>query len=235
MKMPVALGRDPNPPALGRDQTLALVRQLREATTEEQKTLLESRIVAGNLRFCAIQARRYKQGDLEYDDLMAVATAAFLEGARRFDPSKSVHFAAYARRCIHRDLVVYVRRHGGAIRLPREPRKGESERGRESVKAQQYIAIDRSAPSDRASFVVDSPEDGILDGIDAERLAGLVDTLPAREATVVRMRFGLAGMAPHDLAEIGAVLSVSKQRVQCLLDRALASLKSTLLAPKAAA
>jgi RNA polymerase sigma factor (sigma-70 family) len=166
---------------------------------------------------------------------MAVATAALLEGARRFDPAKSQHFAAYARRCIHRDLVTYVRRHGTSIRLPREPRKGESERGRKSFKALQHVALDRSAPTDRAAFVVESPEDGILDGIDADRLVTLVNDLPEREATVVRMRFGLAGMAPHDLAEIGAVMSVSKQRVQALLDRALASLKDAMLKPRAAA
>jgi DNA-directed RNA polymerase sigma subunit (sigma70/sigma32) len=39
------------------------------------------------------------------------------------------------------------------------------------------------------------------------------------------MRFGLAGIAPHELAEIGVVIGVSKQRVALILEQALASLR----------
>jgi RNA polymerase primary sigma factor len=55
-----------------------------------------------------------------------------------------------------------------------------------------------------------------------------VDALPEREATVVRLRFGLAGIAPHELAEIGAIIGVSKQRVEAILKQALATLRRSV-------
>jgi len=241
------------PPPIGRDETLVLITQLRLETSPEQKERLERLIVEGNLRFCAYHARRYQQVGLELEDLVAVAAAALLDAVRRFDPAKSTHFSAYARRCFRRDLIVLVRRQASPIRLPREARKAEAENGRATVTSPEAVSLDhkRAAakdtgpdPRDRSQrgrpaagfeLETENPEDGLLAGIDAERLAALVNDLPEREATVVRMRFGLAGMAPHELAEIGVVIGVSKQRVALILEQALVTLRQAFAPTKAAA
>jgi RNA polymerase sigma factor (sigma-70 family) len=248
------------PPAISRTATLELILALRAAATPEDVERLERKLMEGNLRFCAYHARRYKQADIELDDLIAVAAAALLDAVRNFNPDKSNHFAAYARRCIRRDLAVAVRRQGSPVRLPREPRRGERENGRESVGAPSVLRMDalrgqvrdtqphrqNTEPEAEESFgqmtssgttfgsasghslVTEDPTDALLTKIDAERIAIHVGSLPEREASIVRMRFGLDGVAPHELAEIGAVLNISKQRVQVILDRALATLRQSL-------
>ena len=51
-----------------------------------------------------------------------------------------------------------------------------------------------------------------------------VDDLEAREAEVVRMRFGLGGRKQHTLREIGDKLSLSRERVRQLERKALTAL-----------
>lgn len=246
------------PPALSRGATLELIIQLRTMTDPEQVERHESRIVEGNLRFCAYQARKYRQQGVEFEDLLAVAAAALLDAVRRFDPTKSSHFAAYARRCIRRDLATTIRRQASPIRLPRTPHRAEREAGRETVASPHILSLDglrgpaRINQSHRRisatemeealgvntssgtsagvgdALATEDPTDSLLSRIDGERLAELVARLPDREATVIRMRFGLDGVAPHELAEIGAVISVSKQRVQAILDKAFATLRPSL-------
>lgn len=217
------------PPAISRAVTMELLKQLRAATDPEQRERLEQKIIEGNLRFCAYHARHYLRDGLELEDLVAVAAAALLDAARRFDPAKSAHFAAYARRCIRRDLIVHLRRQASPIRLPREARRGEAENGRQTVESPPVIPLPIGSHLEREdAMVVESPESGILAAIDGERMAAAVDALPEREASVVRMRYGLAGIAPHELAEIGAVIGVSKQRVEAILKQALATLRRSL-------
>lgn len=246
------------PPAISRTETLELLTELRAATDPTAIEQLERRLVEGNLRFCAFHARKYRCQAVEFEDLIAVAAAALVDAVRRFDLSKSTHFAAYARRCIRRDLVTTIRRQASPIRLPREPHRAERENGREAVAAPRVFPLDELRPKSKTghrpgavdteegaaqarsgqtfgatgehSLVTEDPSDGLLAKVDGERIAAQVASLPDRDATVVRMRFGLDGVAPHELAEIGAVLNMSKQRVQFILDRALASLRATLKA-----
>lgn len=229
------------PPAITKAATLALINDLRAARSEEEKQRIERLLVEGNLRFCVYQARSYRRPGLELEDLIAVASAALVDAIRRFDPTKSVHFAAYARRCIRRDLATMVRRQASPIRLPREARRGEQKNGRETVSEPVVLSL-HDRPCDlpgwrrgddfAANQIIDAAtenhEESLNSGIDAERIAALIGSLPDREASIVRMRFGLDGIAPHELAEIGAVLNLSKQRVQVILDKALASLRTTL-------
>ena len=52
-----------------------------------------------------------------------------------------------------------------------------------------------------------------------------LDSLPARDAKVLRLYFGLDGGREHTLEEIGAMLGVTRERVRQLRDRALKRLR----------
>ena len=52
-----------------------------------------------------------------------------------------------------------------------------------------------------------------------------LETLPARDAKVLRLYFGLDGGREHTLEEIGAMLGVTRERVRQLRDRALKRLR----------
>jgi RNA polymerase primary sigma factor len=58
-----------------------------------------------------------------------------------------------------------------------------------------------------------------------QRLERLIAELPAREARMVRLRFGLDGRDERTLDEIGREFSVTRERVRQLLERAMAKLR----------
>ena len=54
---------------------------------------------------------------------------------------------------------------------------------------------------------------------------GVIDTLPEREALIVRMRFGLYDGRPHTLDEIGRHVGLTRERIRQLEKSALAQLR----------
>jgi RNA polymerase sigma factor (sigma-70 family) len=58
-----------------------------------------------------------------------------------------------------------------------------------------------------------------------QRLERLIAELPAREARMVRLRFGLDGRDERTLDEIGREFSVTRERVRQLLERAMVKLR----------
>ena len=79
-------------------------------------------------------------------------------------------------------------------------------------------ADERAAPPDAA----------LLAAEDLARVTALLAALPVREATVVRLRFGLAGEEPLTLKEIGTRLGLTRERVRQIEGETLARLNADL-------
>ena len=70
-----------------------------------------------------------------------------------------------------------------------------------------------------------NPEDRAMEQFLAEQIELALRTLPARDAKVLRLYFGLDGGREHTLEEIGGMLGVTRERVRQLRDRALKRLR----------
>jgi RNA polymerase primary sigma factor len=70
-----------------------------------------------------------------------------------------------------------------------------------------------------------NPEDRAMEQFLAEQIELALTTLPARDAKVLRLYFGLDGGREHTLEEIGDMLGVTRERVRQLRDRALKRLR----------
>jgi RNA polymerase primary sigma factor len=73
-----------------------------------------------------------------------------------------------------------------------------------------------------------APEDQLIESDDLERILLRLDTLDEREATVVRMRFGLDPYSPLTLREVGENLGLTRERVRQLENSALLKLMDHL-------
>jgi RNA polymerase primary sigma factor len=74
----------------------------------------------------------------------------------------------------------------------------------------------------------DGPDARLKGEDNVRQVLRLVDQLNEREATVVRLRFGLAGNEPMTLRAVGEVLGLTRERVRQLEVQALRSLRQAL-------
>ena len=68
-------------------------------------------------------------------------------------------------------------------------------------------------------------EEEVMQGFRSTELDRALDTLPSRDAKILRLYFGLEGDREHTLDEIGKMLGVTRERVRQLRDRALKRLR----------
>lgn len=77
-----------------------------------------------------------------------------------------------------------------------------------------------------------APDEELLDHDVMSTVLELLETLESREATVLRMRFGLGMPQSHTLKEIGTELGLTRERVRQIETEALAKLADGLRDPK---
>jgi RNA polymerase primary sigma factor len=75
-----------------------------------------------------------------------------------------------------------------------------------------------------------APDTAMADSDELRQVLGLLETMDAREATVLRLRFGLDGEEPMTLKEIGDRLGLTRERVRQIEREALAALGEGLQA-----
>ncbi len=77
-----------------------------------------------------------------------------------------------------------------------------------------------------------APDEELLDHDVLSTVMEMLENLDTREATVLRMRFGLSDTQAHTLKEIGAELGLTRERVRQIETEALAKLADGLRDPK---
>ena len=94
------------------------------------------------------------------------------------------------------------------------------------VPLQQPLREDGTALQDLIEDTETSPPDRLLETEQVRRgVHACLGHLPAREAFILRLRYGLEACEPQSLQEIGDVLGISRERVRQLEQQAFATLR----------
>jgi RNA polymerase sporulation-specific sigma factor len=183
-------------PLSAAEETLWLQRYA-EGDPEARNVLIER-----NLRLVAHIIKKYYTQSGDQDDLISIGTIGLMKGVSSFDPSKGARLATYAARCIENEILMYFR--------SQKKLQGE-------VSLSDSIDTDRDGDALQLMDVVgvdDTMLEDLHDRDSALRLRSLVKTcLSAREAEIIRLRYGLGGALPLTQREVASAFGISRSYV----------------------
>ena len=174
-------------------------------------------LIERNLRLVAHIIKKYYTQSSDQEDLVSIGTIGLIKGISSFDPTKGARLATYAARCIENEILMYFR---------------------SQKKLQNEVSLSDSIDSDREGDALqlmdvvgvdDTMLDDLYDRDSALRLRSLVKTcLSAREAEIIRLRYGLGGTLPLTQREVASAFGISRSYVSRIEKRALEKLKAEL-------
>ena len=103
------------------------------------------------------------------------------------------------------------------IRLTQEPLSFELTVGSKDDSSLESFIYDESAVS---------PEEAVVDKLLKDQIDSVMSSLTEKEAQVTKLRFGLEDGIPRSLEEIGRIMSVTRERVRQVEEKALKKLRA---------
>ena len=167
-------------------------------------------LIHHNLRLVAHICKKYYVGEGAQDDRISIGTIGLIKAVDTFDPAKGKKFASYASRCIENEL---------RMELRRSRKTGTQLSLQEPLEPGGQLTLADTLPDD-ADMEVDCERRA-----DAARLRGMVDALPVRERTLLRLRYGFDG-TPATQQQTAEKMRISRSYVSRLEKRALKLLQS---------
>ncbi len=223
-------------PRLSQEEEQALARRVLAGDAGAEQRMIEA-----NLRLAFAIARRYRNRGLPLPDLIAEGNLGLLRAVRKFRPDKRTRFSTYASWWIRQAVVRALANQARVIRLPVHVelllgryRKERERLTRELGRPPSLDEVARSLeiPPEQLAGLEEIPPSGPLGALLRERkdLTALVDDLPDRERTVIRLRFGLSGEEALTLEAVGRRLGLSRERVRQIEGVGLKKLRALLAA-----
>ena len=200
-------GSDTLPPPLMKEREAELLARLGEEPARQE-------LIEHNLRLVVYIARRFENTGVGIEDLISIGTIGLIKAISTFDHTKGARLATYAARCIENEILMYFR----------AQRKLQGE-----VSLSDPIETDREGNALELIDIVGT-EDTLLEDLhqqeSARKLRRLVgEALTAREAEIIRLRYGLGGTVPLTQREIASAFGISRSYVSRIEKRALGKLR----------
>ena len=176
-----------------------------------------NRLVEHNLRLVAHIIKKYYTTADNQDDLISIGTIGLIKAVNTFRPDKKIRLATYASRCIENEILMYFR----------SQRKLQGE-----VSLSDTIETDGSGDALYLLDVVGTDDTMLSDLQDKENCLRLrravAECLTAREADIIRRRYGLDGHVPHTQKQVAALYGISRSYVSRIEKRALEKLEQAI-------
>jgi len=181
-----------------------------------------NQIVNENLNYVKAVANRFRGKGVEFEDLVSEGTLAMITAAQKFDTSRGSKFIAYASPFIRKAMQEAIDKQSAMYRIPKDQKKYASRSASKAVSVDaplsvgnQYTLLDILVNKD-----VDMADDNIAFQQMLRDLNHCVDELDERESVVIRKFYGL-GINHETLTEIAEDLSLKRERVRQIRDKAL--------------
>lgn len=201
------------PKPLSREEEAACLQKMRSGDENAR-----SRLIEHNLRLVAHVVRKYTVPGYSQEDLVSVGTLGLIKAVNTYRPDAPTPLSTYAARCIENEVLMLLR---------------SSKKRRGDVSLSEPIGMDGEGNDISFQDILGSPpemvEDEAIRRLNMAQVRRILKTLPARERTVLEMRYGLLGgraLLQHEVAE---KLGISRSYVSRIETRAIETIRDALM------
>ena len=173
------------------------------------------RLIEHNLRLVAHIAKKYRASGCDPDDLVSIGSIGLIKAVHTFRPEAG-RLTTYASRCIENEILMHLR---------------ANRKLRNTVTMSDSATFDREGNEVQLTELMGTDRDVVPDEVE-RRISGslalkLIDrVLDARQAQIIRLRYGLEDGALHPQHEVAKRLGISRSYVSRIEKRALEILKN---------
>lgn len=178
-------------------------------------------LIKANLKFVPSVAKQFKGCGLPFADIIEEGNIGLVTAIDRFDPRKDTKVISYAIWWIRKCILEAIEKKGAL----------DAENLDDLTKTE-TIVKDEDENSGAKIIVPEKKEfdEAIECPMDAKQiLEELFDGVPERERFIISDYYGLDGVKPKTLDEIGAEFNLTKERVRQLNEKALRKMRSNAL------
>lgn len=208
-KMMYIGGSDILPAPLDRAQEAETIAAMAKGDQEAKSTLIEH-----NLRLVVYIARRFESTGINLEDLISIGTIGLIKAVSTFRPEKNIKLATYASRCIENEILMYIRKIASH---------------RSDVSLDEPINTDWDGNELRLGDVLGTEPDAVSrpleDDVDLRLLREALDQLPAKEKTIVSLRYGIGGGREKTQKEVADIMGISQSYISRLEKRIILRLR----------
>lgn len=200
----------------------------RPLTREEERQYLErweqgdlearNQLVEHNLRLVAHIIKKYYAQSDDVEDLISIGTIGLIKGINTYKAEKGVKLSSYVSRCIENEILMTFRGN----------RKSAGD-----VSLSEALDVEEDGGNGLSILDVLAQEEDMTEQIGSaeicQRLRKVVDSvLTEREATIIRLRYGLDGTEPMTQRQTAERCSISRSYVSRIEKHALEKLRAAL-------
>ena len=200
------------PQPLTAAQEAACLAAMAQGDEDARRQLIEH-----NLRLAAHIARKYTVPGCTQEDLVSIGTVGLIKAVQSYKKSCGTTLSTYAARCIENEILM-------ALRAAKK-RRGE-------VSLTEPIGTDGEGNDisliDVLGTEPDEVEEKVARRVTLHKIHEVLSSLPARERTVLQMRYGLVDGQAHPQHEIANLLGISRSYVSRVEKHALELLKNAI-------
>lgn len=195
---------------------------------EEKETFLlmkrgdkqaEEKLIKHNLRLVAHISKKYKNSNVEQEDLISIGTIGLMKAIKTFDYSKGNSFSTYASRCIENEILMNFR---------------SNKKNAQSVFLDDIISTDKDGNKLSLYEVLcddtQSVDCQIENKLLYKKIENIVLTkLEQREKEIIIKRFGLLGHQPKTQFELADELKISRSYISRLEKKAIKTIQNAII------
>lgn len=179
-------------------------------------SLAKEKLIKHNLRLVAHISKKYKNSNIDTDDLISIGTIGLMKAIKTFTYEKGNSFSTYAARCIDNEILMTFR---------------SDKKNASAIYLDDVISIDKDGNNLSLYEILGNDDDGVETQVENRVIFKKIEQvinneLTSREKEIIVKRYGLYGEMPRTQIELANEMNISRSYISRLEKKALLLIKT---------